>query len=106
MQEETSNKKKREFLPALEPAYSILEKISDQLESAGEDQQKLQASLEISLTDYDQAKVIFLAEKPTLAGCLGRPPKINSALQAGRRRKLHGSRSASSYSVGVGQRRP
>ncbi len=62
MQEETSNKKKREFLPALEPAYSILEKISDQLESAGEDQQTFQAALENSLTSYDQAKVIFLAE--------------------------------------------
>jgi hypothetical protein len=68
MQEEASNQKKRNFLPELEPAYSILEKISDQLESAGENQQKLQAALENSLTSFDQAKVIFLAEnQPWLA---------------------------------------
>ncbi len=68
MQDEASKKNKGNFLPGLKPAYSILERISDQLESAGEDQQKLQSVLENSLTTYDQARVIFLEEnQPWLA---------------------------------------
>jgi len=62
MQDEARTKKKRNFLPELEPAYSILKRISDQLASAEEEQQNLQAALENSLTSYDQAKVIFQAE--------------------------------------------
>lgn len=54
--------KRREIYPELEPAYLILDKISEQLESAGEDQQKILFALESSLDQYDQAKEIFLVE--------------------------------------------
>ncbi len=61
MQEEKINRNSNINL-GLEPAYLVLDKISDQLKSAREDPQNLQSVLINSLDQYDLAKEIFLAE--------------------------------------------
>ena len=67
MQEDKINRN-RNINVGLEPAYLILDKISDQLDSAGEDHQDLQSALENSLVLYNQAKEIFQEEdQPWLA---------------------------------------
>ena len=57
-----------EIYPDLEPAYSILAEVSENLNAAHEGKQEIRPILENSVDQYQQAREIFLAERqPWLA---------------------------------------